>query len=489
MSDAPGGLSWPQALTRHSPIPSLTQARRPSLYLRAAVLLVADAVSFSTGSIKERAEQMHDFLQQTLPRGTGVNFVAHSMGGLDCRHLISTIRPTSYTPLSLTTIGTPHRGSPFMDWCAANIGVGTATAVATAALSAERTAAAAAALPYSLKSPLLSRPPDLRDKDGGGLSGFATALTSYLLNIFDSPAYSNLTTSFLRDHFNPSTPDVSSVKYMSVAGRTSKMSVLHPLWFPKLVLDAAAENGYGEDEGKTGKEYEGNDGLVSVSSAKWGEFLGAVDYCHHWDLRGEGGLFPQGGKLLSRAEEEEAKKKAEQVAGQAQKMGQEMAGGWDLQDGLVGGLGEYLGLSPGTSKKDAAQAIMAKADAQEAARKGKSTNSTNGQQTSASGASSGGSGSGSSWDIAQVGQILDWVTDLLPGGKGGGETGKKQLEDAQREKEREASGNGNGTGNGNGNGGGSKEKEKEKERKAKQQKFDLARFYGGLMLKLREDGF
>lgn len=64
--------------------------------------------------------------------------MAHSMGGLDCkhispqsvhlnphacflpigRHLISHIKPTEYTPLSLTTISTPHRGSPFMDWCA-----------------------------------------------------------------------------------------------------------------------------------------------------------------------------------------------------------------------------------------------------------------------------------------------------------------------------------------------------------------------------------
>ena len=49
--------------------------------------------------------------------GRGVNFLAHSMGGLDCRHLITHVKPQDYTPLSLTTIGTPHRGSPFMDWC------------------------------------------------------------------------------------------------------------------------------------------------------------------------------------------------------------------------------------------------------------------------------------------------------------------------------------------------------------------------------------
>ena len=46
------------------------------------------------------------------------------MGGLDCRHLISHIKPTDYTPLSLTTIATPHRGSPFMDWCRVRAVVG-----------------------------------------------------------------------------------------------------------------------------------------------------------------------------------------------------------------------------------------------------------------------------------------------------------------------------------------------------------------------------
>jgi triacylglycerol lipase len=50
--------------------------------------------------------------------GRGVNLMAHSMGGLDCRYLISKVRPEEYTPLSLTTFSTPHHGSPFMDWCA-----------------------------------------------------------------------------------------------------------------------------------------------------------------------------------------------------------------------------------------------------------------------------------------------------------------------------------------------------------------------------------
>jgi triacylglycerol lipase len=69
-----------------------------------------------TGSIFSRATILDQQLQSKA-RGRGINFLAHSMGGLDCRHLISHIKPTEYTPLSLTTISTPHRGSPFMDWC------------------------------------------------------------------------------------------------------------------------------------------------------------------------------------------------------------------------------------------------------------------------------------------------------------------------------------------------------------------------------------
>jgi hypothetical protein len=74
----------------------------------------------STGSIASRSHTLHQQLQDRIP-GRGINFIAHSMGGLDCRYLISHIKPTQYAPLSLTTISTPHQGSPFMDWCAVRV--------------------------------------------------------------------------------------------------------------------------------------------------------------------------------------------------------------------------------------------------------------------------------------------------------------------------------------------------------------------------------
>ena len=81
-----------------------------------------------TGSIASRAKALHEFLlsDEAGVRGQKINFVGHSMGGLDARYLISHLRPKpeEYIPVSLTCINTPHRGSPFMDWCNANVGVG-----------------------------------------------------------------------------------------------------------------------------------------------------------------------------------------------------------------------------------------------------------------------------------------------------------------------------------------------------------------------------
>src|SRR5262245_38269001 len=78
----------------------------------------------STGTIAERAAVMNEFLTRTLEKNAEINFLAHSMGGLDCRHLITHMKPTHYRPISLTTLSTPHRGSSFMDFCRDYLGLG-----------------------------------------------------------------------------------------------------------------------------------------------------------------------------------------------------------------------------------------------------------------------------------------------------------------------------------------------------------------------------
>lgn len=302
-----------------------------------------------TGSVEDRARKLHQALAKDLKKGQEINFVGHSMGGLDCRYLLSSIKPTEYNPLSLTTLATPHRGSPFMEWCRANIGIGD---LAKAAVEASKQAVegngaggsaasslAESKLPYSLKQPLLTRKQreeraEAARKAGGadgehaererqarddsdalsnaigssassspsassssspstsreskqaaiqqvvfnlpGLNySLSTTLASYLLDLLDSPAYSNLTPTFLKGQFNHNNPDVDHVRYFSIAARTPKLSVTHPLWLPKLICDKAEELEQASDKKEGRKRPDGwmwgNDGLVPVESAKWGE--------------------------------------------------------------------------------------------------------------------------------------------------------------------------------------------------------------------------
>jgi triacylglycerol lipase len=67
-----------------------------------------------TRGVAERAEQLKQFLNQELP-GKPVHLIAHSMGGLDSRYMITHLSMAERV-LSLTTVGTPHRGSPVADW-------------------------------------------------------------------------------------------------------------------------------------------------------------------------------------------------------------------------------------------------------------------------------------------------------------------------------------------------------------------------------------
>ncbi|KAF9781728.1 alpha beta-hydrolase [Thelephora terrestris] len=240
----------------------------------------------STGSIASRAEALHNFLQsKAIARG--VNFIGHSMGGLDCRCLISHFNPTDYVPLSLTTVGTPHRGSPFMDWCQDNIGLGkmepgsaAEREVANKLRAMENAAEAERAKedgPKSSKSSMLS------------FSSLPSSFTTYLLSMLDSPAYANLTTKYLTEVFNPATPDNPRVKYFSIAGRCDGVSIWHPLWLPKLVLDGYELKLRKQSNSSSPRDPDsqwGNDCLVTIESAKWGEFLGVLEECDHWAMRG-----------------------------------------------------------------------------------------------------------------------------------------------------------------------------------------------------------
>ncbi|GAA5824146.1 hypothetical protein JCM3770_001408 [Rhodotorula araucariae] len=363
-----------------------------------------------TGSVKNRAHVLHKALEDTQSLlNRDINFVAHSMGGLDARYLISNIRPTLYRPRSLTTLCTPHRGSEFMAWCRANIGIGTEyegnevlNLRPSVSASLDEPDDVSIPLPYSLKAPLLSREQVLAAKKAAeaakqaeskaekakkdstlllpGLPfNLSASVTGYLLDLLDSPAYANLAPSFLRDVFNPSTPDRPDVKYYSIAARTDKLPIWHPLWLPKLVLDGA-ESARVAQGCAAPPEWRGNDGLVSLESARWGEFLGTFDACDHWEMRGSSGL---SSAEASKAAVEEATRseirdtrepreggRAEKVAGGpgADSSGASAKGkegkdkGWQWQD-VYALVGKLVGAGNGSDKKKEAVAAAVKAAA------------------------------------------------------------------------------------------------------------------------------
>jgi triacylglycerol lipase len=157
------------------------------------------------------------------------------------------------------------------------------------------------------ESPQTVPPPILEtSNDGSSSSSSLTSLfnvnvtslpssfTTLLLSTVDSPAYACLTSAYLNEVFNPATPNDPNVKYFSVAGRTGSVSILHPFWFTKMVLDGYEEKERArllseafaqEDSSRPPPENPvwadqrewGNDGLVTVQSARWGEYLGTLD--------------------------------------------------------------------------------------------------------------------------------------------------------------------------------------------------------------------
>jgi triacylglycerol lipase len=165
-----------------------------------------------TGGVADRARQLQEFLNREMPHEP-VHFIAHSMGGLDSRYLISRLDMASRV-LSLTTIGTPHRGSPFADWSIHKL---------------ER-------------------------------------FVKPILDWFGIPqqAFYDLTTTRCRE-FNTQVPDVSTVRYFSVAGRHEG-----DWWTPEWQLPHQIV-----------LQVEGpNDGVVSVTSATYGETIDIWDGDH-----------------------------------------------------------------------------------------------------------------------------------------------------------------------------------------------------------------
>ncbi|CAI7651911.1 unnamed protein product [Penicillium discolor] len=182
-----------------------------------------------SASIEERAEQLARNIEAGA-RGKDVNIIAYVtfIGiacGLDSRYMISHIRPEKFKVLSLTTIASPHRGSSVADYVLDQIG-------------ADR-------LPQIYYA--LNR-----------------------LNV-ETGAFAQLTRKYMTETFNPNTPDVDDVRYFSY-GAAVEPSIWSAFRLSHRVL--------AEIEGP-------NDGLVSVSSSRWGGdagYKGTLMGVSHLDL-------------------------------------------------------------------------------------------------------------------------------------------------------------------------------------------------------------
>jgi triacylglycerol lipase len=91
--------------------------------LRARGLNVFATEVHPTAGIERRAGQLRQWILDHRGELGDQPFVlvANSMGGLDARFMISRMDMAQHVK-ALVTICTPHRGSPWADWCVANLG-------------------------------------------------------------------------------------------------------------------------------------------------------------------------------------------------------------------------------------------------------------------------------------------------------------------------------------------------------------------------------
>lgn len=173
-----------------------------------------------TGSIARRAAE----LKERILHGLGaqreaekVVIFAHSLGGLDARYMIARLGMADRVA-ALVTLATPHRGSPYADWCLKHLG-----------------------------------------QRLGGLKLMEQ------LGI-DVEAVHDLTLARCAQ-FNREIPDVAGVRYFSIGAARPPHRLAPFLIHSYRVIH--------ECEGD-------NDGMVSLTSARWGEYLGdwPADHLH-----------------------------------------------------------------------------------------------------------------------------------------------------------------------------------------------------------------
>jgi len=191
-------------------------------------------------SIEIRSEQLAEQLEQFLASAHAerINIIAHSQGGLDSRRLISALDYGGRVA-SLTTISTPHRGTPLLD-----VALGLMPGLGEQALAG------------------------LLDWLGASVVGSESDAIA---------SFEAMTEEYVQRTFNPAHSDDPQVKYISYAGKTCTLGLscddicdLEIQWSYHIILSQAGEN----------------DGIVPVESAIWGEYRGEIP-ADHFDEVGQ----------------------------------------------------------------------------------------------------------------------------------------------------------------------------------------------------------
>ncbi len=172
--------------------------------------LPAPPVLNTAGRVTERAADLKRYLETNAAvAGQRVHLIAHSMGGLDSRHMITHLGMADRV-ISLSTIGTPHHGSPIAD--------------------------------LVMKTPVPAAHPLLAQL-GINVSG--------MLDL----------TSAASEDFNKTTPEAPGVHYFSIAGEyePKRLPLVPPFGLLGWTHDVIADQ-----EGA-------NDGMVSTKSARFGQ--------------------------------------------------------------------------------------------------------------------------------------------------------------------------------------------------------------------------
>jgi len=166
-----------------------------------------------TASVEDRANQLAEQIDRAFPKGR-IDIIGHSMGGLDARFLLSrNLRGLATRVATLSTISTPHRGTPLAD-----------LVLGPTPLGPRR-------LAYETVKDLIAH----MSFDIGGLASLTTRAAV---------------------SFNQQCPDVPGARYFAYAGCGPRSYLLRT-------------GGWLIEKAASCPDERENDGLVSVASAQW----------------------------------------------------------------------------------------------------------------------------------------------------------------------------------------------------------------------------